>query len=88
VAWPAVKSPLLVIVPPVAAHVTPVLEFPVTVAENCWGPPGWTVALVGAIAMETAGADSMVTAATAVLLVSATEVAVTVKLLLAIGPAV
>ena len=44
---PAVKSPLLDIVPPVAVQVTELLELPVTLAVNCCVCPGSSVALVG-----------------------------------------
>jgi hypothetical protein len=53
---PAVNRPLLVIVPPVAAHVTAVLELPVTVAVNCCVCPDCRVALVGEIPTDTTGA--------------------------------
>ena len=54
---PAVNKPLLEIVPPVAVHVTAVLELPVTVAVNCRVWPGWRVALVGEMVTDTTGAD-------------------------------
>src|SRR6185312_15762507 len=44
---PAVNKPLLETVPPVAVHVTAVLELPVTVAVNCCVCPGCRVAPVG-----------------------------------------
>jgi hypothetical protein len=49
------KTPLAVIVPPVAVHATPVFELPVMVAVNvCW-LPAVTVAEAGLIATATAG---------------------------------
>jgi hypothetical protein len=51
---PAVKSPEVDIVPPVADHVTLVFDVPVTVAENCWLLPDWTAAEVGLTATEIA----------------------------------
>ena len=74
--------------PPVAVHDTAVFELPVTVAENCRVCPVWSVALVGEIATETTGgAGEIVRAADALLVESAEEVAVTVKLP-AVDPAV
>ncbi len=73
-------------VPPVAVHVTAVLELPVTVAVNCWVCPGCNVALVGETVTPTDGCT--VTCAVADLVESATEVAVTVKLEPAVFPAV
>ena len=55
------KSPEVEMVPPVAVHVTAVLEEPVTVAVNCWVRPACTVAVVGEIETETAGAACTVT---------------------------
>ena len=40
----AVYNPLAVMVPPVAVHVTPAFELPVTVAVNCCVPPTCTEA--------------------------------------------
>lgn len=51
---PAVKRPEVEIVPPVADQVTPVLEVPVTVAENCCVVPVCTLAEVGLTITETA----------------------------------
>jgi hypothetical protein len=83
---PAVNNPLLEIVPPVAVHVTAVFEVPETVAVNCWVCPGCKVALVGETLTEITG-TLIVTLADADFVVSATEVAVTVKLP-AVDPAV
>ena len=77
---PAVNKPALETVPPVALHVTAVFGLPVTVAVNCCAPPGCRVTLAGETVTVTAGAACMVTAAVAVLLGSAAEVAVTAKL--------
>src|SRR6476646_9010670 len=85
---PAVNRPLVEIVPPVAVHVTAVLELPVTVAVNCWVCPVWRVMLVGDTVTLTGAGACMVTAATADLVLSAAEVAVTEKLLPAVDPAV
>ena len=64
--------------PPVAVHVTPVFEEPVTVAVNCCVAPDWTVAVVGEIEILTlGGAPAIVTAAEALLVESAALVAVT-----------
>jgi len=79
-AVPAVKRPAVVIVPPVALHVTAVLLLPVTVAVNCFVAPAATVAEVGEIATETVGGALIVIAAVADLVVSATDVAFTWKL--------
>jgi len=84
---PAVKRPLLEIVPPVAVQVTAVLELPVTVAVNCWVAPACTDAVTGEMLTLIAGAAWIVTLALADLVVSAAEVAVTVKLP-AVAPAV
>lgn len=70
-------SPVVLIVPPVAVHVTAVLLAFVTVAVNCCVPPATNVAEVGATVTDTAGATPIVTAAVPDLLVSATLVAVT-----------
>src|SRR6185369_9567385 len=83
---PAVKSPLVETVPPVAVQVTAVFELPVTVAVNCWVPPGDSVALVGEMVTLTPG--WIVTCAVALLVVSAADVAFTVKLVPAVVPAV
>jgi len=61
---------------PARDHVTAVLVAFVTVAVNCCVPPISSVTLVGEIATATGGAT--VTVAVADLVVSATEVAVTV----------
>ena len=53
---PAVYKPAFEIVPPVAVHVTAVLELPVAVAVNCWVCPVCSVLLVGEIVTETVGA--------------------------------
>src|SRR5690348_2241897 len=76
---PAVNRPVLEIVPPVADQVTAALELPVTDAVNCCVCPGWSVTVVGEIEIVMAGGAWTVTCADAVLVVSATEVAVTVK---------
>ena len=52
---PAVNTPALVIVPPVADQVTAVFEVPVTVAVNGCVCPGCSVALFGETPTETAG---------------------------------
>ncbi len=49
---PAVKSPEVEMVPPVADQVTLVFDVPVTVAANCWVPPVCTVADAGPTATE------------------------------------
>ena len=49
---PAVKSPEVEIVPPVADQLTLVFDVPVTVAANCWVPPVWTVADAGLTTTE------------------------------------
>ena len=77
---PAVKRPVVETVPPVAVQLTAVFEVPVTVAVNCWVAPVCTVAEVGEIVTETTGAACTVTCAVADLVLSAAEVAVTVKL--------
>jgi hypothetical protein len=66
-------------VPPVAVHVTAVLEEPVTVAPNCWVFPGCSDAVDGETDTET-GAACTVTCTVADFVGSATEVAVTPKL--------
>jgi hypothetical protein len=73
-----VYSPEAEIDPPLVLHVTAVLLVPVTVAVSCWLPPGATVTELGfrEIEME-AGELVTVTAAEAVLVVSALLVAVT-----------
>jgi hypothetical protein len=70
--------PLLEIVPTAGLtdHVTAVFVVPVTAAANCWVPEGATLAVDGLTVTCTAG--TTVTLAVAVLLVSATLVAVTV----------
>jgi hypothetical protein len=92
VLWLAVKTPDDEIVPPVAVHVTAVLELPVTVAENGCVWPGGRVALVGDTVTDTTGGGGggawMVTLAEADFDGSAADVAVTVKLLPAVEPAV
>src|ERR1041385_4413269 len=72
---PAVYRPLLETVPPVAAHVTAVLELPVTAAANCRVWPGWSVAVVGEIVTLTPG--TITTLTVELLVVSATDFAVT-----------
>ncbi len=83
---PAVNRPVPEIVPPVAVQVTAVLDVPVTVAVNCRVCPACTVALAGEIVTVTAA--GIVTAAEADFVESATEVAVTEKLLPVVDPAV
>ena len=73
------KRPLLEMVPPVAVHVTAVLLLPVTVALNCCVAPVCSVAAVGEMLTEITGACTF-TVALADFVVSAAEVAVTVKL--------
>jgi hypothetical protein len=59
----ATNSPFVEIVPhaaplhpaPLTLQVTPVLEFPVTFAANCWAPPAVTVVLLGFTVMTTTG---------------------------------
>jgi len=85
---PAVYKPEVEIVPPVAVHVTAVFDDPVTVAVNCCVCPTCKVWLVGEIETLTTGAGCIVTAADADFVVSAAEVAVTVKLDPAVEPAV
>jgi hypothetical protein len=78
---PAVNSPAAEIVPPVAVHVTPVFDEPVTVAANCFFPPAATDAEVGLIETATPGALAVtVTVALADFEGSATLVARTLKL--------
>jgi hypothetical protein len=72
----AVKSPELLIVPPVAVHVTAVLLLPFTVAENCCVAPGPIFTAVGATDTDTTGAVT-VTVALPDFEVSTTLVAVT-----------
>ena len=60
---------------PLTLQVTPLLDVPLSVAVNCWWPPGTTVAVGGEMVMPTRG--SMVTEAVADFLGSATEVTVT-----------
>jgi hypothetical protein len=86
--WPAVYRPVEEIVAPVAVHVTAVFALPVTVAVNCCVAPVCSVALVGETVTETAGAVWTVTLADALFVVSATEVAVTLKPPPAVEPAV
>ena len=74
-------------VPPVAVQLTAVLELPVTVAANCWVLPGCRVVADGDIETCTLGALTVIWAE-AVFVGSATEVALTVKLLPAVDPAV
>src|SRR5437763_1696281 len=85
---PAVNKPLVETVPPVAVHVTAALEVPVTVAVNCCVCPACRVALVGATVTLTTGAGCMVICADADFVVSATVVAVAVKVVPAVVPAV
>jgi len=49
---PAVKSPDVEIVPPVADQVMLVFDVPVTVAANCWVPPVPTAADAGLMTTE------------------------------------
>jgi hypothetical protein len=63
--------------PPVADQVTAVLLVPVTVAVNCWVPAVRREAELGVMLTET---NVTVTVAEADLLLSATLVALTVKL--------
>src|SRR5579872_2038216 len=75
-------------VPPVAVQVTPVLELPVTEAVNCCVPPGASVIDVGFTVTCTVGAAAcMMTCAEPLFVVSATDVAVTLKVP-AVNPAV
>ena len=76
------------IVPPVAVHVTAVLEEPVTVAENCCVFPGCSVIVPGASETWTDCGGCTVIRADAAFVESATDVAVTEKLLPAVEPAV
>ena len=71
---------MFVIVPPVADHVT------ATLAVNCCVCPDCTVALAGEIVTDTGA--GIVTCADALLVRSAIEVAVTVKALPGVDPAV
>ena len=72
--------PLEEIVPPVAVHVTPLFEVPVTVAENPWVLPAASDADVGLMLMVMTGAAAVtVTVAFADFDVSAMLVAVTLK---------
>ena len=66
-------------VPPAAVHVTAVFEALVTVAVNCCVPPVKSVTLVGAILTLTDCGDGIVMAAVALLVVSWTLVAFTLK---------
>jgi len=67
-------------VPPVADHVTAVLLLPVTVAVNCCVPPVCMEAEVGLMLTATTGGGAVtVIVAVADLLVSATLVAVTLR---------
>ena len=74
----AVNSPELETDPPVADHVTDVLDEPATEAVNCCVPPVTRVAEVGVIETDTDVAALTVTVAEADLLVSAALVAFTV----------
>ena len=65
--------------PPVAVHVTPVFDEPVTFAEKVWVLPVCSDAEVGVTLTATAAAVATVTLAVAVFEVSATLVAVTSK---------
>ncbi len=73
----AVYRPLLLIVPPVAVQVTPVLAVPETVAVNCCVAPVDRAAMPGETPMATEGVVDTVTMAEADLVGSATLVAVT-----------
>ena len=75
--------PVVEIVPPVADQVTAVLLVPVTAAVNCCVPPVCSDAEVGLMLTDT---SVTVTMADADLLVSATLVAVTVKVPAPLGP--
>ena len=57
----AVKSPLAEIAPPVEDQVTPVFDAPVTVALNCWEPPGIRLVLNGETAIFTVPAELFTT---------------------------
>ena len=59
----AVNRPLEEIVPVEASQVTAGFEALLTVAENCWVPPGATLACVGVIETEIAASGSTTTAA-------------------------
>ena len=65
--------------PPVADQLTPWLLEPVTVAVNCCVPPASSDAEVGEMLIATTGALVTLTVADADLALSATLVAVTVK---------
>jgi hypothetical protein len=57
--FPAVYTPDEETVPPVAVHVTVLLDDPVTVAENCCISPDCTDAEVGLMEMATVGAAAV-----------------------------
>jgi hypothetical protein len=81
----AVYRPPLEIVPPLADQLTAVLELPVTVAVNCCEAPSCKDTELGATDTATGGAEVTVTVAVADLLLSATLVAVTVKVPAVLG---
>jgi hypothetical protein len=59
----AVYSPLVVTVPPVAFHATPVLLVPNTEAVNCCRPPVWIVAAPGEMEIDTwVGCETLIVA--------------------------
>ena len=64
--------------PPVAVHVTAVLELPVTVAVKVFVVPAFSEAVVGLMLTDTAAAEVTVTVAEAFFVLSAVLVAVTV----------
>jgi hypothetical protein len=69
----------VLIVPPVADHVTAKFVVPVTLAVNCWVEPVCTDADIGLIATTMMGGGALtVTLADAAFVASATLVAVTV----------
>ncbi len=75
----AVYNPLLLMLPPLALHVTAVFVVPLTLAVNCCVPPVVTDAETGEMLTLTVAAGALtVTVALADLLLSATLVAVTV----------
>ena len=73
-------------VPPVADQVTAVLLLPVTVAVNCCVAPVWSDAEVGLmLTATTGGGEVTVTLAEADFVLSATLVAVTVRVPAVLG---
>jgi len=74
-----VNSPPVETVPPVADHVTAVLELPETVTLNCWEAPSANDKVGGVIVTETPAWDVVTdTVADPDFVASATLVAVTV----------